>query len=173
MRFLRIAAWVCFILIITFCGWQDVHINKVTPYNIMKLEFVNNSDGKALLRDWSKTTVFGSTLLHNAELNTIVDCFFIICYVAILFMISYHEMQKQSSVALNSLLRLSLMLAVCVGILDYIENFILFYNFRYFFYSEYISSFWCSLIKFLVAAWVIIIWLTSIFIRNLKVRMSL
>lgn len=134
------------------------------PLNIFHLEFVNATDGKALLEAWAiKSPTYKTTLLQEAIKNTRWDFLFIIGYVAVIIMLSYNQMQREPRVWLNELLRLNFLLAIIAGLLDVLENLRLLYNMAPdSIGKEFLSSYWFALPKWILVGWVTLVWLVSL-----------
>ena len=169
MKILRTLAWVGFIGCIAFYVHQYCNVLDATGIKLRMLfiDFVPPQQGSSILHTWLITPYHTGNVLQQAVLNTKVDYLFIVCYVAVMFMLSYHQMQNKTWVPLNTLLRLNLFLCFITGLLDFVENIILFRNFHHAqFNSDFVSPQWVSWPKFIIAAWIILIWLISLVTKN-------
>jgi hypothetical protein len=166
MKYLSTIAWVGFILIILFGVCQGYKM-RGKNFSIIRIELGSGDEAREYLNYLGTTSVNHHSLLHEAKINTRADCFFILCYVIIMINVSYQQMQREKWYPLNTLLRLSILLAVCTGLCDYIENGCMFYDFHHY-YSDhlFISSRYISILKFTLACWIIVVWVTSL-IKNL------
>ena len=155
--------WACFIAAILFNIYQRV-VLRDTPLNIFHLEFVNATDGRALISEWEGTpTVNKTTLVQEAIKNTRWDFLFIIGYVSVIIMLSYSQMQREPKAALNELLRLNFLLAIVAGLLDVTENTLLLYNMApHSIGKVFLSTYWFALPKFILAGWATLVWLVSL-----------
>lgn len=163
MKLFHYLGWACFIAAILFNIYQGVSLRD-TPLNIFHLEFVNATDGKALISSWERTpTINKTTLLHEAIKNTWGDFLFIIGYVSVIIMLSYNQMQREPRAWLNELLRLNFLLAIVAGLLDVTENSLLLYNMApHSIGNMFLSTYWFALPKFILAGWATVVWLVSL-----------
>jgi hypothetical protein len=159
MKYLRSFAWIGFSIIVLFYLFQWYVINKLygLNFNIVCLELATAATGKAYV-----IYLASNNILKEAIINTKVDCLFIICYVILLITVSYSQMQREKSFWLNTLLRLNFPLAILAGFCDYIENSLLFYDFHFYKVPSFYPSHWVSIIKFLLAGWVLLVWIISV-----------
>lgn len=75
-------------------------------FDIIALEFADSKKGSDMLELWQYTGVKGgASMLYHAQWNIIIDFFFIIGYVVVLIMVSYHLMKLESRKRVNALLR--------------------------------------------------------------------
>jgi hypothetical protein len=166
MRIIHYLSWIFFFVILTFNIYKYVDLNYVEriPCKFVQLQFVNSLEGKDLLNKWCVTaTHHDTTLLQEAVLNTQWDFLFILSYVSLLIIVSYNQMQRERSPSLNNLLRLNFPLAIITGLLDTTENCILLDDMKpYHIGTSYHSSYWVSLPKFILAAWILLVWLVSL-----------
>jgi hypothetical protein len=66
-------------------------------------------------------------------------------------------MQQQAGNFFNSLLRLNLLLCFVTGALDVTENILLLFNFRHFHFDQaFVSTYWVSLIKWVLVGWMLL-----------------
>ena len=163
MKLFRYLGWGCFIAAILFAIYQLWALRE-TPLAILKLQFADAAEGKAMLVYWhDKYTSHYTSLLQEAIKNTWWDFIFIPGYVSVIIILSYHQMQREPAAWLNNLLRLSFFLAIVAGVLDVAENMLLLYNMAsYRIGIVYRSTRWLALLKFVLCGWCILVWLISI-----------
>lgn len=172
MKYLHTIIWILFAAVIGFYAWQYIYISTEHHcLNIIRLEIANAANGKALLQDWYQQKIGSKTLLHYAQTNTIADFVFIVAYTGILIIVSYAIMQREPNPVLNNLLRLNMLLAVLVGVLDVCEDIILLYDmYNYYPQKYFVSSQVFAYSKFFVAIYIIAIWLFSLAGRQSRLR---
>ncbi len=120
-----------------------------------------------LLENWYQEKIGTKTLLHYVQINTIADFAFIFAYTGIVLIISYAIMQREANPFLNNLLRLNMLLAVIVGLLDILENIILLYDmYDYVPGKSFVSAQVPAYGKFLLIAYIIAVWFISLLRRR-------
>ncbi|SFD62966.1 hypothetical protein SAMN05518672_102692 [Chitinophaga sp. CF118] len=164
MKILSYIYWLGFAVVLycfsvqSYTLWTEYHI--ILP--IVRIELSHAVEGRCLFAQLSATPVGSHTMLDEVLYNTRVDCFFIICYVILLMRLTYGRMQKEPSLYLNMLLRINIVLAVIAGLLDYVENNLIFYNLAHALTDKsYLSPHWYALIKFILLVWILLVWLFS------------
>ena len=166
MSLLKPLAWLAFFGVMAFDIYQviDLKVLQHMPGSMLGLEFMSKTEGLAQIREWADfRTDHWTTALHEARLNTRWDFVFIFGYVSVLIFVSYGQMQRESRFWLNALLRLSFPLIILAGLLDCTENIILLGDMaRYNVGHYYLSSFPVSLPKWVLAGWVVLVWLFSV-----------
>ena len=170
MKILHIIIWTAFIAVICWNVCQRTRLNCCChkDFEILKLEFADSSEGKALLTKWSETPASCTaadegTLLHQAQINTYVDFVFIFSYVGVMIFLSYSRMQREGRKTLNNLLRLNFFLAIIAGLLDVIENFILLCDMHHYYPGKcYCPAVCIATVKFVLCGWIILVWLVSL-----------
>lgn len=172
MKYLHSIIWVLLLAVLCYYSIHYSYLaSEHVSLHIVQLELANTANGKALLNQWFATPVGNKTLLHYAQVNTIADFFFIIAYVGVLIIWSYAAMQKESNPVLNDLLRLNLLLAIIVGLLDIVEDCIMLFDmYNYSSKRVYISSMIPAYTKWLLAAYILVIILWSLGKRVMQKR---
>lgn len=98
-----------------------------------------------------------------------VDMLFIFFYTAVLVFWTHNEMNRSSNLWMNYTLRVNLIFIVLTGLLDAIENVIMWYNFQVFGTdANYLSSREFALIKYILVGWTLL----SLFISKLIRKFS-
>ena len=163
---MRVILWVIFAALALYMGNEGRVVKKLTScrYTIIQAEFADSSAGKVMFKTLNQVHYGrGTTLLDLVRSNTHTDFLFIIDYTLLILLCSYLQMQNEKSLALNSLLRLNLLLAIMVALLDVTENLKILYNIRHFadggFYS---CSYLVSTFKWTLSGWAVSIWLISL-----------
>jgi len=162
---MKILLWLILIVLVVILGFESRSLEKGTTqhYSIMQLEFADAAQGKTMLKTWKQTPYAGKTLLDLVKSNTHTDFFFLIVYTILLIIHSNGEMQQERNLALNTLLRLNLFLAVIAGLSDVAENFILLYDIHHTTDTiTYLSSYWVTTLKWALIAWILLVWLVSV-----------
>jgi hypothetical protein len=165
MSLLKPLAWLAFFGVMAFDIYKVIDLKmQHMPGSVLSLEFMNKTEGLAQIQEWAGFwTDHWTTALHEARLNTRWDFVFIFGYVCVLIFVSYGQMQRESRPVVNNLLRLSFLLIILAGLLDCTENIILLGDMaRYNVGHYYLSSFWVSLPKWILAGWVVLVWLFSL-----------
>jgi hypothetical protein len=171
MKIIQYLSWICLVGVLVYNIDQFVEINYQQGIHppFIGLQFADKTEGQELISRWNTTpTRHGTMVLQEAILNTEWDFLFILSYMYLLISLSYNEMQRQRSPVLNTLLRFSFPLAIITGLLDTIEDIILLndmkpWNIGHYFYPSYPVS----LAKFIIAGWIIVVWLLSMLARTL------
>lgn len=157
--------WLIFILLVLGMGFQGYILchTAIPRYSILELETSCKAKGQLILHTWNSTPYGNNNLLSVAQSNTHWDFLFILCYVTLIIIHSSGQMQNETSLFLNELLRLNLLLAVLAGLLDISENLLLLHNFRHISDGRY---YWptamVTIPKFVLAGWAVLIWLISL-----------
>lgn len=131
MKFIHPLAWLSLIGVFLFDSYQYITLSVIhhMPGNLTSICFMPTAEAKQLLVTWSQPQPFrGTTLLHEAQLNTRRDFLFIVGYVSVLTILSYNRMQRTPRIWLNTLLRLNFVLIIFAALCDVIKNFILLWN---------------------------------------------
>ena len=169
---MRTLLWILFAILAIYMGSEGVVVDKLTSgrYAIIQAEFADSTAGKAMFKNLNQVPYGRGTLLGLVRSNTHNDFLFILDYMLLILLCSYMQMLNEKSLALNSLLRLNLLLAVLIAALDVTENFKILYNIRHFadrgFYS---CSCIVSTFKWVLSGWAVLIWLISL-IKSLVTR---
>jgi hypothetical protein len=163
---MRVLLWVIFAVLTVYMGSEGIVVKKLTScrYTIIQAEFADSTAGKAMFKSLNQVNYGrGTTLLDLVRSNTHTDFLFIIDYSLLILLCSYMQMQNEKSLALNSLLRLNLLLAVLVALLDVTENLKILYNIRHFADNGFYScSCLVSTFKWTLSGWAVLIWLISL-----------
>ncbi|MDB5211113.1 MAG: hypothetical protein JWQ30_1940, partial [Sediminibacterium sp.] len=167
MKLLRIAAWIGLLSVIVWFIVQDSRLKTAAPgFHIMTLELGKNGKDKEMLSAYADVEVGHRTVLCEAVLNTKVDFLFIVCYVACFFMVTYHEMQRQTRNFFNAVLRMNLFFCFVTGALDITENSMLLFDFRHYHSDHaFVSTYWVSLAKWILVVWLLVSIIVSRIVR--------
>lgn len=131
-------------------GFQD----KGLP-TILSLETADREEGASIIARWSENGLIG-----NAQVICSLDFLFLVLYVLLMIRSSVDRMNMERNRLVRALLRLNITLAIITGLLDVVENILLLINLRQ--SGIYVRSFWITWPKFFLAAWIVLVWLTSI-----------
>jgi hypothetical protein len=157
--------WAVFILLALFMNFQ-AHVLKYATgqqYTIVQLETANKCMGQAILKEWKSLPYGEGTMLDVAISNTHWDFLFILCYVTLIIIQSYDQMQREQWMPLNALLRLNLFLAFLAGFFDICENTMLLHNFSHVIDGRYyLETWWATYPKFILSGWAVLVWLVSL-----------
>jgi hypothetical protein len=157
--------WLLLIFTAVFMTYQGIVLKADTAehYSLFQMEYAGAGQGKAMLQAWHAQPCGNGTLLQIAQSNTHIDFFFILVYTLLILLLSYLQMQRERGSRLNALLRLSLFLAPLIALFDIGENTLILYNIRHFNDAGlYYSPCYFSSAKWLLLAWVVIVWLASL-----------
>ncbi|HZY39736.1 MAG TPA: hypothetical protein VFE53_23940 [Mucilaginibacter sp.] len=161
----RKITWGVFILLGLYMGFQ-AHVLKFATcreYTIVQLETANKCRGQAILKEWKSLPYGEGTVLDVARSNTYWDFLFILCYVTMIVIQSYNQMQREKWMFLNALLRLNLFLAFLAGFFDICENSMLLHNFSHVADGRYyLETRWATWPKFILSGWAVLAWLVSL-----------
>lgn len=169
---MRALFWIAFILAVVFIGRISLRITCLSgsDNSIINIELAGKEDGAKIIKAWSDTKYKCGTVLDLARKDTYWDYLFIIIYVGLIMVESTALRQFEPDYPLNELLRMNLFIAVLAGLLDVIENMVILHNLRHFANPDhYFPSKWFSIIKFILAGWCVLIWLTAL-VRHLILR---
>lgn len=164
MNLVRPIIWIGFVSCVLFFILQHIEYRTLTStaFSILPMEFLSKERLGPFLRDMMEQPLYW----EYAKSNTIVDFFFIIFYCAVIILISYKLMQLQSNPVLNNLIRFNILLAIIVGILDWIENIFILLTLHFFPLNNFIiSPRWLAIPKFTLAGYIILTWLLVCIIR--------
>jgi len=162
---MRVFLWIAFVAAVLFI---EPITNRITdlagPENtIIKIELAGKTDGAKIIKTWSSIKYANGTLLDQARLDTYWDFLFIFIYVLLIIKESGSFMVIEPWYPLNELLRMNVFLAIITGLLDILENFFILHNISNFTEpAAYLSSEVTSYIKFILAAWCVLVWLVAI-----------
>ncbi|QNR86158.1 hypothetical protein H9N25_07025 [Pedobacter riviphilus] len=152
-----------FIIICGVMSFQGKILQQFSGKGIINLELAKKDTGVEIIALWSDTLYGDQTLLNLAQKNTHLDFLFIFVYVLLIMTLSNAQMQREKASWLNELLRLNLFLAFLIGSLDVIENIRLLHSF---YHPGDIAEFWrtdfIAWPKFVIAGWVILVYVFSI-----------
>ncbi len=151
------------IIVCAVMSFQGNILQRFSGKGIVSLELANKDTGVEIIGLWSDTLYGDQTLLNLAQKNTHLDFLFILVYVLLIMTLSNAQMQREKTSWLNELLRLNLFLAFLIGALDVIENIRLLHSFHH---PGNLDEFWrtdfIAWPKFVMAGWVILVYLLSI-----------
>ena len=152
-----------FIIVCGVMSFQGKVLQHFSGKGIVNLELANKDAGVEIIALWSDTLYGDQTLLNIAQKNTHLDFLFILVYVVLIMTLSNSQMQREKTSWLNELLRLNLFLAFLIGSLDVIENIRLLHSFHH---PGNMAEFWrtdfIAWPKFVIAGWVILIYVFSV-----------
>ncbi|WP_431291803.1 hypothetical protein [Pedobacter sp. P26] len=154
------------LVFITICGIMSFQGNILQQFSgkgIISLELANKDAGTEIISLWSDTLYGDQTLLNLAQKNTHLDFLFILVYVLLIMTLSNAQMQREKTSWLNELLRFNLFLAFLIGTTDVVENIRLIHSFHH---LGNLGEFWrtdfIAWPKFVMAGWVILIYIFSV-----------
>ncbi|TCD26372.1 hypothetical protein EZ456_13840 [Pedobacter psychrodurus] len=152
-----------FIIVCAVMSFQGKILQHFSGKGIISLELANKDTGVEIISLWSDTLYGDQSLLNIAQKNTYLDFLFILVYVLLIMTLSNSQMQREKRSWLNELLRLNLFLAFLIGSLDIMENIRLLHSFHH---PGNLAEFWrtdfIAWPKFVIAGWVILIYLFSV-----------
>ena len=159
----RFFIWTGFLAILLLFIYNGRFFSQAEASGIVHFELATVTNGKLILTSWEK-----AGLLPIALRIIWFDFAYIFFYVAILITLSNLQIRKESSVAFNALLRSNFFFAFIAGLLDIFENIFMLYNIYSWSDREYISSRWIASLKFILIAWVVLVWLISFIKSKIK-----
>lgn len=154
MSIVRTLLWIALVASIVFFQIQTRKFEKVRVADIEDFEFASSEDARQILTTWQDTG-----LLRTAVRTIRFDFAFIVIYLMLLIGCSNDQMTVEKWPLLNHILRLNILLAVVVVLLDLTENIIFLHNVQAI--DDHINSYWITLTKFSVAYWVAGVWVFS------------
>ncbi len=160
MKINRIIIWTGFVVIFSVMFYYGRYFKRADVPGIVSLEMADHGKGQEILSSWNK-----AGLLPLARKVTWIDFAFILFYIGVLVTLSNLQIRKESSIALNALLRAIFFFAVLAGLLDVAENVLLLYDMNHAGSTNYISTVVISSIKFILAGSAVLVWLIS-FIKS-------
>jgi hypothetical protein len=170
MKAVKIQAWVGMIAIFLVMRYYMQAFNDANLQGIIPLEFANPDDGMKILGSWQKTqSPRLGNVLEVGKLVTYYDFLFLLFYSTVLAFLSAGRRNREQSPVLKRLLHVNIFLAILAGLLDVAENLVLLHNMNHFQSGSYISAYWLAVPKFVLAGWVILVWLVSV-VKGLFVR---
>jgi hypothetical protein len=162
--------WPAF-FVVAACMAHQGALLKSGGNGIVALEFANATKGNAILTTYRNIPYGDTTLLEVAKHNLQLDFLFILLYVTLMLMLSNAQMQREKWPPLNEMLRLNLLLAVAAGGLDIAENIRLLHNLHHIGNPGlYWETYWLALPKFILAGWIVLVWLVSVVKRGILRR---
>lgn len=167
MKKLRLLIWILFISSLIFLRARSWYANSIDkPYDIVQLELASADSGKPLLEQWDKTIIDGGTLIDYARVDTYVDFLFIVGYIGVLLIVSYHLYRREKRSWLGKLLQYCVVAALVAGLLDVVENSILLLDMhRYSTSKIFYSSRYVAYPKFVLLLLVLGVWALSLLSR--------
>lgn len=162
---MRTLLWALFIILVAYMTHQATVVNRSTSahYQLIQAESADSTLGRTMFRAWAKVPYGRGTMLDVLESNTDTDFLFITTYTLLLMLCSYMQMQNESYLPLNTLLRFNLLLALIISGLDVTENLKILYNIRHLHDAGlYCSPYIVSTLKWLLSAWAVLLWLISV-----------
>lgn len=152
-----------FIIVCGVMSFQGKVLQHFSGKGIINLELADKDTGVEIISLWSDILYGDQTLLNVAKKNTHLDFLFIFVYVVLIMTLSNSQMQREKTTWLNELLRLNLFLAFLIGSLDVIENIRLLHSFHH---PGNMAEFWrtdfIAWPKFVIAGWVILVYVFSV-----------
>lgn len=165
MRILKIAAWIGMIAVFFVMRHYGQAFTEENVPGIIPLEFAAPAEGQQILASWNNANhpQLGN-VLEVGKRTTWVDFLFLLFYTIVLASLSNSRTCREQNPMLNRLLRMNIFLAILAGLLDLAENIVLLCNMNNFSrdISSFTSVYWLALPKFILAAWVILVWLVSV-----------
>lgn len=161
MSLSKLVAWAGTIVFLLIMLVYSKQFSAAEPEakGILALETAGKAEANTILTRWHDDN---GHLADVARKVMIYDFFFIIFYVWLLVMLSSNQMYREAWLPLNSLLRLNIPLAILAGLFDITENILLLHNMHYWNSpASYIVSSWATFPKFILAGWIILVWIIS------------
>lgn len=153
--------WIILVLLVGRMLYQNKQMSS-SRFNLIDVQLADKQKGAQIIAEWKNSHSGDTSLLTVARANTKLDFLFILVYVLQLITLNNALMQREKKLMHNELLRLNLMLAVVIGLLDVSENFVLLHNFHFAGdENAFISTCYLSYGKWIVAGYVLLIMLAS------------
>lgn len=150
----RLILWMLLIASIMVFQFYAQRFREAGVSSMYCFEVASQNDAEKILTGWKE-----ADLEQTAKGIIRFDFFFIPLYLLLMIGCSNDQMAIEKNKLLNRILQMSIFLAVIAAGLDVWENLIFLRNLREF--PEHTSSVFVTFIKFLLAYWVVGIWLLS------------
>ena len=155
MPWFRTLLWIGTIFLMIVLGIKSYHLRSAQVATVEAFEMAGKDEATEILRSWTEKQI-----LYTVKSSIRLDYLFIVFYVLLMINCSNHQMNLEQNLALNSLLRFSIPLAIDTGILDVAENLIMMHNIRSI--DEFFPTALIATVKFVFAAWIVLVWLISV-----------
>ena len=123
---------------------------------------LDETKAKAIYDSWS------AEQLKRAQAIITLDNIFIVFYVLLMINCSNYQMNLESNLLLNNLLRASMPLSVVAGVVDAVENYILRQNIEQI--EPHINLTVITTIKFILVIWIVALWFFVKVTRGIRNR---
>ena len=150
----RAILWIGIVVSVVFFYLQSSKFKDAGAKSIEDYEYAASAEASQILKSWEE-----AGLVMNVKKTIYYDFIFILIYLLLMIGCSNDQVTRERNKVLNNLLRLSIALAPIVALLDLSENLILLHNIKTL--CCHIYSFWITLIKFILAYWIVGLWIIS------------
>lgn len=163
MPWFRTFLWIGTIFLMIVLGSRMFRLMEMEVATVECFEMSDRMEGERILHEW---TTMGAM---DTVVNSIkIDFLFMVFYVLLMINCSNHQMNLEPNLVLNNLLRLNIVLAIVLGVLDLAENLILLHNIRSM--NEYIPTVVISTFKFAFFGWIVLVWIISLLKKKMRRR---
>jgi phosphoglycerol transferase MdoB-like AlkP superfamily enzyme len=156
MQTIRLTITIGFLIMLAIFISYGIYFRAIGVDGMLNLEFARPENGKTILASWQQ-----EGLLSVARILTWIDFLFIGSYVGVIITLSNQQVRREPSIPLNALLRANFFIAALIGLFDFAENICLLRNMCNIDSNTYWSTWWIAMLKFILAAWVVLVWLVS------------
>jgi hypothetical protein len=158
---MRIAFWIGTVVTMLVLFQLSSPLREADVASVEVFEMAGESKAIEIIASW-KTTNLVDTVLRVIY----VDYLFILFYVPLMIISSRDQLKLETNGLLCMLLMLSTPFAILTGVLDVIENLIMTKNITA--PGNHTSTVVISVIKFVAAGWVVLLWLFVIIRRQIR-----
>jgi hypothetical protein len=155
MPWFRTLLWIGTIFLMIVLGIKSYQLRSAQVATVEAFEMAGKDEATEILRSWTENQG-----LYTVKSSIRLDYLFIVFYVLLMINCSNHQMNLEQNLALNNLLRFSILLAVNTGILDVAENLIMMHNIRSI--DDFFPTALIATLKFVFAGWIVLVWLISV-----------
>jgi hypothetical protein len=158
---LRLVLWIGTVTIMVILFQLSAPLREAGVASVEVFEMAGKSEAVEIIASWKKVN------LVDTVLRVIyVDYLFILFYVPLMIISSRDQLKLETNGLLCMLLMLSTPFAILTGVLDVIENLIMSKNIMA--NGNHTSTVVISVIKFVAAGWVVLLWLFVIIRRQIR-----
>jgi len=155
MPWFRTLLWIGTISLMIVLSAKSFRLVKLHVARVEAFEFASRTEAKQIVQSWKDAPA-----MHTVTSSIWLDYLFIAFYVLLMINCSNHQMNLERNLILNNLLRLNIALAIDTGLLDIAENVIMMHNIRSI--EDHIPTALIATLKFILAGWIILVWIVSI-----------
>jgi hypothetical protein len=157
---LRLVLWIGTFAMIVILFQLSSPLRESGVASVEVFEMASEADAITIIDSWKK-----ANLVDTALQVIYVDYLFILFYVPLMIISSRDQLKLETNGLRCLLLTLSTPLAILTGVLDVIENLIMTQNIMT---SDHTPTVVISVIKFVAAGWVVLLWLFVIIRRQIR-----